>query len=157
MKNLHLENLKVGDEVVSIRYNGKKCKYGPIFIVKEFDERFNRWRYSSRKDPDKYIATFPPHGGCKDFMSKNPNPDYYFSANPKHIKAAEKQHMKARIEREKRNEKEIIKLEEFRIKLEKLLLQYGAEIIPIQTHGDTHGVEIEVNIQIGRNGIIFKN
>jgi len=146
MKDLQLENLKVGDKVVSIlpKKNGL-LKYGAVSLVREWDERCKVWRCDS--DHGKNIAAFPPHGGCKSFMSKEI--DLYYSANPKHIKAAIKQHDRAHFARQQKEAKDKAKLKEFQVKLDDLLKKYGADIYSIQTSGDDQGVETEVQISIG--------
>jgi hypothetical protein len=149
--DLNLENLKVGDEVVSIMFRKSgSLKYGPVRIVMEKDEKFQRWKYANPLTPTKLIATFPFHGGCKNFMSKNDKPDFYFSANPTHIKRA-KSAMKKLVAQSIRDEKlKQTKFDEFQKELKNLLTKYNAEIYPIQTNGDDQGVEIEVFTSIGR-------
>lgn len=149
MNDLHLENLKVGDKVVSIFPKKSGIEYGGIRIVKEWCERFEVWRYASPSNLDKNLGAFPAHGGCKSFMSKFV--DYYFSANPKHILAAEKQHKKKKILREKKEAQEKANFNEFKSKFNALLEEYGASVYAIQTCGDNQGVEIEVEISIGNN------
>jgi len=144
MTNLKLENLKVGSEVVTIELlkNGN-FKYGGVRIVTEFDEKFNVWRYAHPKNLEKNIGAFPPHGGQRYFMSKNKDWDYYFSANPTHIKAAIGQHKRARILAEKTAAKNKLRAEKFRVELDALLKKYGAEISAYQVSGDDQGVEVQ--------------
>lgn len=154
MDDLQLDNLKIGDEVVSITPKGNSYEYGGIRYVTEFVESRNGWRYSAFKNGErKNCGFFPIHGGCKMFMSNNPNPDYYFSANPKHIKAARRQHEKKAKILAQKDAKEKAKFNEFKTKLDALLREYGANIIPIQTNGDDQGVEIALHISIGRTAI----
>jgi len=97
--NLNLQNIKPGDEIVTIRLKDDVLTYSAIYVVTEWDERFKRWRYNHSNPSSKYHGAFPPTGEGYDFMSKRKTPDFYYSANPKHIKAAKKSHEKARKER----------------------------------------------------------
>ena len=149
--DLNLENLKVGDEVVSvIPLKNGSLKYGPIRIVIEKDEKFQRWKYANPLTPTILIATFPFHGGCKNFMSKNDKPDFFFSANPTHIKRAKSAKKKFLAQNIKEEKLKQTKFDEFQKELKDLLTKYNAEIYPIQTNGDDQGVEIEVFTAIGR-------
>lgn len=154
MKNLCLENLKVGDEVVSIHKKNGKIIYGEIRFILNFSENHNRYRYA-RIVGGSTCGSFPLDGGCRNFMSKNPNPDFYMSANPKHIAAAKKQHERARVKAQRENEKTKAKLEKFKQELEKLKEKYGASIYAVQTNGDDHGVEIEIHLSIGNQCCYF--
>ena len=98
---LNLTDLKVGDEIVTIRPKGKRFTYGGVRILTEFDERLKRWRYAVPTKMEKNVGAIPPNGFGKNFMSKNPNPDFFYSANPIHIKAAKRQAERIRIQREK--------------------------------------------------------
>jgi hypothetical protein len=156
MDNLNLDNLKVGDLVVSIRPTRKQgAEYGGIRVVTEWDEKWNRWRYANPTNPSKNVGAFPPDGGCKDFMSKNLNPDYYFSANPEHLKAAENQHHQAALLRQKKEEQEKARFDEFSEKLHALLAEYGAGVCATQISGDDQGVEVMAEIFIGNHSIKF--
>jgi hypothetical protein len=105
MDNLNLDNLKIGDEVVAVFVNsrGDIRKYGGICIVTRFEEKSQRWRYAYKSNPSKEIGLIPICGGGKYFMSKSEKPDFYYSANPKHLKAAKRSSEKAfRLAEEKR-------------------------------------------------------
>lgn len=154
MQNLNLDNLKAGDEVVAVFVNsrGDIKKYGGVCIVIEFDEKLQRWCYAHKTSPTKTIGTFPRDGGCRYFMSKNERSDFYYSANPIHIKRAGRDTERAfRLAEEKRKEAER-NLAEFKGKLESLLREYGAEITPVQTGGDDCGVSLEIECCIGNIG-----
>lgn len=155
MDNLNLDNLKVGDKVVSIMHKKDGVKYGGICIVTEWDEKWNRWRYARPNNLEKNVGAFPPDGGCKYFMSKNPNPDYYYSANPLHLKAAEKQHKRAHKAAQKKAAAEKARFDEFSDKLHALLTEYGASVHGVQTSGDDQGVEVIAEIYMGNYSIQF--
>jgi len=97
--NLNLENLKDGDEVVVIFLNPKRTrdglKYsGPKKAV--LDEKGNLRTMTKTGD------IIPKDGKGYFFMSERISPDYYFSANPAHIKAAKRQNKRAANIREKK-------------------------------------------------------
>jgi hypothetical protein len=157
MIELNLKNLKMGDEVVSLRIRQDgTIKYGGIRYVGEFSAIHNGWRYSAFKTSTaKDLGIFPVHGGCRGFMSKNKGFDYYFSANPIHLQEARIQHEKetAKIVEIKLMETE--KLREFEGKLKELLNDYGAKIIVNQTNEDDQGVEFEIECVIGNTGFVL--
>lgn len=100
--DLNLDNLKVGTEIVTIRVQGEKNVYGGVKIVTGFDEKIKYWRYANINNLENNVGAFPPNGYGRDFMSKrNTIPDFYYSANPRHIEEAKRQHEEARIKREK--------------------------------------------------------
>lgn len=87
-KTLNLGNLKEGDNVaivfVNPSHNRDNAKYcGPKKLV--LDEKGNLRTIS----PIGEIV--PQDGKGYFFMSKRIKPDYYFSANPKHLAAALKE------------------------------------------------------------------
>lgn len=88
MNNLNLDNLKAGDNVaivfVNPSHNRDNAKYcGPKKVVS--DEKGNLRTISLTGE------IVPKDGKGYFFMSKRIKPDYFFSANPVHIKAAKKQ------------------------------------------------------------------
>lgn len=90
--NLNLENLKAGDEVVVIFVNPSHTRDGQKYADPEkvvSDEKGNLRTVTQTGD------IIPKDGKGYFFMSKRVKPDYYFSANPVHIKAAKKQNEKA--------------------------------------------------------------
>jgi hypothetical protein len=98
--NLNLENLKAGDNVAIVfvdpsrnRDNAKYC--GPKKVVS--DEKGNLRTISLAGE------IVPKDGKGYYFMSKRLKPDYFFSANPVHIRAALKERNK-RIAAQKKKE-----------------------------------------------------
>lgn len=148
---LDLENLKIGDEVVSVRQRRDgKLEYGGVRIVTARDERVRIWRYANPAKPEKNIGAFPYDGGCRDFMSKSTAPDFHFSANSVHIRAARKAAARAAAEAAKDLQRRTARHTEFMAKLQALLDEYGAEIYAVQTNGDDQGVEMDVFVSSGR-------
>lgn len=102
MNDLNLENLKVGDEVTAIFVNPRSTrdgrKYsGPKKII--WDEKAQAFRTVS-----KVGELIPKDGKGYFFMSKRITPDYYFSANPKHLAAARKARDKSLAKEKKKND-----------------------------------------------------
>ena len=122
--DLNLENLNIGDSVTTITLDTKgKIKYGKIYNVLGWDEKHNRYRYSGYLNPDKCLGCFPKDGQGRYFMSKNPNADFYYSANPIHIKKA-KQRIK-RIARDVARKKVEMELKvSFAMPIAKFLYSY---------------------------------
>jgi hypothetical protein len=157
MNDLNLENLKIGDKVVSLRETKTGWLYGPIRVVTGWREGTKTWRYARPEKLEKHVGAFPAHGGCYDFGSKSKTPDFYFSANPVHLEAAERRHKRKKAAYEKKREKEKARFEEFSEKLHALLDEYGATVYGVQLSGDTYGVEVAAQISIGRDAIMFKD
>lgn len=88
MKNLNLENLKVGDEVVSIfvdkSRNRDGRKYGRVAKILGWSAERNKWQASG-------MLYIPLDGKGYYAMHSKETPHFYFSANPVHIKAAKKE------------------------------------------------------------------
>ena len=100
--NLFLENLKAGDEVVVVFVNPSHTrdglKYsGPKKLV--LDEKRGVLRTGSFTG-----EIVPKDGKGYFFMSKRINPDYYFSANPKHLAAARKANQKRQAAQNKKDQ-----------------------------------------------------
>jgi hypothetical protein len=157
MNDLNLENLKIGDKVVSIKKTKTGWLYGPIRVVTGWHEKTKMWRYSRPDKLDKFAGAFPTHGGCYDFGSKNKNPDFYFSANPVHLKSAERQHKREQAAREKKRAKEKARFEEFSEKLHALLDEYGATVYAVQLSEGIYGADVAAQISIGHDAIVFKD
>jgi hypothetical protein len=98
--DLNLDNLKVGTEIVTIRVTSGKRVYGGVRIITGLCERNQIWRYAKEDNLKKNIGVLPSNGLGWDFMSKRKEPDFYYSANPRHIEEAKKQHEEAKIKRE---------------------------------------------------------
>ncbi len=102
MNDINLENLKAGDEVAVIFANPRATrdgvKYaGPKKVI--WDEKSQSLRTISETG-DK----IPKDGKGYFFMSKRITPDYYFSANPEHLKAAKKATAKRTLARKKKED-----------------------------------------------------
>jgi hypothetical protein len=100
-EDLNLENLKIGDEITTIRPLKKGFKYGWVYVITEWDDKHKKWRYAVQSKPEKNHGWFPLTGYGYNFMSKRETPDFYYSANPKHIKKAKVFAEKVRINTEK--------------------------------------------------------
>lgn len=99
MKNLQLENLKIGDEVVT--FSAKNHEYGCILKIKEWSEGHNGFVLVSQLG--KTHGILPKDGkGYYAMHHSREKPHFYYSANPKHLKAAKKKHERAKILREKK-------------------------------------------------------
>lgn len=80
--DLHLENVKTGDEVTSVR--GDSC-HG-VWTVGEWSKLHKAFRLLNSKG--KSVGILPASGIRYDFMSRKEKPDSFYSANPKHLKKA---------------------------------------------------------------------
>ncbi len=150
---LHLDTLKVGSEVTIVRPakdGGEPSICYVVYVVTEWDERLQQWHYK-QKNNNRAHGAFPADGGCRDFMSKNKEPDFYMSANPEHIKAARDRAKRVAEAAARKKAEDMAKFNEFKQKLDSLLEEYGASIYAEQTRGDDHGVEVAAYIEI--NGI----
>ncbi len=99
MNNLNLENLKAGDEIVAIFVNPSHTregkKYGKVCTILGKDPIREEWLTHG-------LAKISLDGKGFFAMSRRIKPDFYWSANPVHIKAAKKQEEKASKIREKK-------------------------------------------------------
>lgn len=84
--SLCLENLKVNDEVVVIRKTKNKLSYGIIYVISGWNNELERWNFHHPNFPEKISGRFPLNGYGYDFMSKRIHPNFYYSANQKHVK-----------------------------------------------------------------------
>jgi hypothetical protein len=100
-EKLNLENLKIGDEITTITPYKNGFKYGWVYVTTEWCDRHKRWRYSYQNNSKKCAGWFPLTGHGYYFMSKRNTPDFYYSANPKHIEKAKAFDKKSRINAEK--------------------------------------------------------
>lgn len=101
MKNLNLENLKEGDEVVVIFVNPRRnrdgAKYhGPYKVILDMGGNFrldSGARERIPKDGKGYYA-----------MHSRETPHFYYSANPKHLAAARKERNKSLAKEKKKRD-----------------------------------------------------
>ena len=143
-EELHLDNIQTGMEITTIAPSHGKIKYGRIRVVGDYSEQHKRWRLCP---PDGGLL--PNDGAGYMFMRKRDTPpSFYYSANPKHIKAAKAAREKARKKVEKEERETKGRLEEFKQKLDNLLNEYDASIDAEQLTGDDRGVEFEIYIRI---------
>jgi hypothetical protein len=99
--NLNLENLKKGDEVTTLRVENGKTEFRGILIVGEWSEQHGRFLLMSPRT-GKVACTLPVDGVGYDFMSRRENPDFFYSANPAHIRKAKTKIARAQKIREKK-------------------------------------------------------
>lgn len=144
--NLHLESIKPGDAITYVRVKNGKEQCSGLAYVGEWLEILKRWRLVNHEG--KPCGTFPPDGGGRDFMSKNPNPDFWVSANPLHLAKRDLASKRAARRRAKREAELSSKTAAFHAELNTLLLKYGAEISPVQLSGDDQGVELGLEYSI---------
>ena len=152
-ENLNLENIKVGDKLTIIKVTPNGLSYKGVYVVSSYSENHKGWRYR-RIGSNVDAGIFGEDGvGYYAMKERNGDPDFYYSFNPIHIKKTEENIELVRIEKESRDKRELKNLHEFKDKLESLMEYYGVELYPTQTMGDTHGVEMIVNMSSGDNEI----
>ena len=101
-EELNLENLKIGDEITTITPLGKNFRYGWVYVITEWSDAHKGWRFKlAARSTSKNIGVLPLTGHGYYFMSKRNTPDYYYSANPKHIKRAKAKAKQAKIDNDK--------------------------------------------------------
>lgn len=131
MDDLQIEDAPKGTLLVALILNKEQdrivqyrsfCLKGPYLQARE------RYQLLSTSKSERVVSWMDKHGGGWYFMSKNPKPDFWHSANPKHIEAAKREHEKARREREKEEEENLEKARQFRTKLKQLMEEYQASI-----------------------------
>jgi len=87
-------------------------------------------------------------------MSKNPLPDYWVTANPIHVKTSARMAERNRKASERaakiQAKDEQKKMNNFRREFYALCEKYGAEISAVQTSGDDQGVDVAIEISVGR-------
>ena len=155
MKDLILENIKTGDRVVAVSNTPLGIKYNKPVYIMDFYEKSKRWTYTRDNGSSRVSGAFPLDGGCKFFMSKSKTPDYWFSANPFHLKEADKQAKGRAIARDEENKRNKLALVEFNKEFEDLLNKHGVEISAEQISGDDQGVEFEILITKGMQGRVL--
>lgn len=82
----NLTNLKIGDEITTITTTKKGLKYGIVYTITEWDEKYKCWIFKTLNG--NFIHRLNKEGHGYYFMSKNQTPDFYYTANPLHIKKA---------------------------------------------------------------------
>lgn len=146
MENLNLENLKVGDKVVTLICDKDGYRYGSLYIVKEWSDLHKKWRYSRPSTPEKDAGVFPISGEVRKYKSDKIN--HYFSANPVHIQDVMKREAERVLRIAVEKEKSEIEMTAFTMELKTLMNKYNATIEPVQTCGDDQGVEMALSITI---------
>jgi len=148
-EELHLDNIQSGMEIVTITPKKDGFKYGMIKVIGDYSENHKKWRLRFPNE-SRDAGLLPNDGAGYGWGQKRDTPpSFFYSANPKHIKAAKAAHENARKEREKQEAKDKARFEEFHGKFEALMEEYGASIQAIQTSGDDQGVEMDVELSIG--------
>jgi hypothetical protein len=131
---------------------------GTIVEIVSYNEKLGCWRYANQCST-RIAGNVPAGGGGRDFMSTNPVPDYWFSANPVHVKKALKINAATRKAREKAAKTqaadEVRRMKGFLHEFTILRAKYGAEIRATQVSGDDQGVEIAIEIAIGNTCKFF--
>lgn len=148
-EELHLDNIQTGTEIVTIKPKNGEIQWGAIKVVGDYSELHKKWRLRFPGE-NKDSGLLPNDGKGYYAMHSRDVPHFYYSANPEHIRAAKESHEKARIKREREEQKTKEKLGEFEQKLADLLKEYGASIYAEQLSGDDQGVEIGICISIGK-------
>jgi hypothetical protein len=88
--NLHLENIKPGDTVTTVRKEGGRLKIQGLWTVGERSDKHNGFRLNSERG--SLVGVLPADGGGYYAMHSRKNgPHFWYSANPEHIRAARKQ------------------------------------------------------------------
>lgn len=140
MNNLMLETVKTGIEVTTLfpDENGVTY-YGPVNQIGEFSKNHWKWRIV-KPETGKDIGLLPTDGKGYHTMHSKDNPHFYYSANPEHIQAAKKFAERKRLQAEVDKREEMDRLKECHSKINDVLREYGATLIPEQTGGDDCGV-----------------
>lgn len=149
MQDLQLDNIKQGDKVCVIRADGS---YGYVYTIGEYSDAHGKYRIISPTS-GKHCGLLPTDGIGYMFMSARKSPDFYYSANPEHIKQAEKAIYKAQQKQLRKEQLTQAKLIELKDKINALLSEYNATLDATQTAGDDQGVEFELSLCIGRQAI----
>lgn len=149
MQDLQQDNIKQGEKVCVIRADGS---FGSIYIIGEYSDAHGKYRLISPTS-GKHCGLLPTDGAGYMFMSDRKSPDFYYSANPEHIKQAEEAIDKAQQKELHKQQQTQAKLKELKDKINALLCEYNASLDAVQTAGDSHGVEIELSLSIGRQAI----
>lgn len=146
-KELHLDNIQSGMEIVTIIPQSNGFKYGTIKVVGDYSDNHEKWGVRFPNET-RDSGLLPNDGEGYYAMHSREVPHFFYSANPKHIKAAKKAHEQARKEVEREEHKTKEKLAKFKQKLYDLLGEYGANIYAEQLSGDNQGVEVGAFISI---------
>lgn len=101
MNNLNLENIKIGDEITTIRNENGKTLYQGLWIVSEWSEKHGGFRLIAKRN-DKLVGILPKDGKGYYAMHSREKPHFYYSANPAHIKKAKESIKRAEKAREKK-------------------------------------------------------
>lgn len=144
MQNLQIENIKPGDKICTILQDGKPVG---VYNVGEFSTLHNKYRLLRDGKP---VGLIPVDGnGYYAMHSKDSGPHFYYSANPEHVAMVEKAITEASKTREDKEKQTKDKLKELKKEINTLLSKYNASLDACQTGGDSHGVEIELFLNIG--------
>lgn len=149
MQDLQLDSINQGAKVCIIRKDGS---FGSIYIIGEYSDTHGKYRLI-RPTSGKHCGLLPTDGVGYAFMSASKSPDFYYSANPEHIKQAEEAIYKARQQELYKQQQTQAKLQELKGKINALLSEYNASLDAVQTEGDSHGVEFELSLSIGNQAI----
>lgn len=100
--NLNLENVKIGDEITTIRQENGKTVFQGLWIVGEWNENHKAFRLYAKQN-NKVTSILPPDG--KGYYAMHPKtiPHFFYSANPAHIKAIKKKLARISAQNDKKN------------------------------------------------------
>ena len=142
-----LNKFGIGAELTTVKIQENRvsdCKNK--CIIDSWDEAKECWRTASG-------MRIPSDGRGFYAMHSRETPNFYYSANPEHIKERNKRVEESKKKRMLADEADKRNLELLREDLEELLRRYGASISAEQLSGDDQGVEVGLSISIGKNYI----
>ena len=150
MLDLRLDKITEGALICTIKADGSA---GGIFRVGEFSELHGKYRLISAST-GKHIGLIPADGmGYYAMCSKN-KPQFFYSANPEHIEKVQQAIKAAEKKSQDQAQSDKAKLQELQKKINALLSEYGASL-DVHLEGDAHGVEAELYLLIGQQGIVL--
>ena len=150
MFDLQLHKITEGALICTIKANGSA---GSIFKVGAFSELHGKYRLVSTRT-GKHMGLIPTDGAGYYAMYSRDRPHFFYSANPEHISKAQKAIEVAQKKQQEKEQTGKAKLRELQGKINALLQEYGATL-DVSLEGDTHGVEAELYLSIGHQGVIL--
>ena len=148
MFDLQLDKITEGALICTIMADGSA---GSLFKVGEFSPHHGKYRLVSTTT-GKRAGLIPTDGLGHYAMQPRDKPHFFYSANPEHISKVQKAIEAAQKKQQEKEQAEKAKLKELQGKMNALLKEYGASL-DVSLEGDTHGVESELYLSIGRHGL----
>lgn len=148
MLDLQLDKITEGVLICTIKPDGST---GSLFKVGAFSELHGKYRLVS-VSTGKHIGLIPTDGVGYYAMHSRDTPHFFYSANPEHIEKARQAIKVADKKAQDKVQADKAKLQELQKKINALLDEYGASL-DVSLEGDTHGVEAELYLSIGQQGI----